>query len=279
MRYLLKKRRQVASLDKTYSFLDVYDAVAGTRLYALRLEDDRSSRGVFVRSEFALSRDEKFLQIVTGEHVQGEHSYDTAIHLATSGVELVRDADGAQFAFSDDGRFIYLMYLTDLVDTAQHAAGETLILDGDTGARLERQRDSGALFQSGARAVTVEAEDVFEVPWALQPALRKRYDAIVSSAVAVTQRAMAAHKPAISNSIFYGATEFDPRNLVIWFAFRDDAALQMAIQNGLPDQIRAVTQRALVEAGYPGEFVRPSAIGFVSEKAVNDAGGPWIYFR
>lgn len=70
MRYLLKKRHQVRSLEQTDCYLDVYDAASGAPLYSVHLDDDRSAPGFFVNSDFALSEDEKFLEIITGEHLQ-----------------------------------------------------------------------------------------------------------------------------------------------------------------------------------------------------------------
>lgn len=108
---------------------------------------------------------------------------------------------------------------------------------------------------------------------------RSRYDAQVERALHRVLRQFSGLEPPITNHIFYGATEFDPAYLTIWFAFRDEAALQRAHEIGIPDCVRAAVESALVAEGFPAGKLRTNAVGFVSERAVDEAGGPWFYFH
>ena len=57
--------------------------------------------------------------------------------------------------------------------------------------------------------------------------------------------------PKISQHFFYGAVEYSPNNLVIWYLFKANAELELAKENGLCTQLIKVTKRNLIDEGYP----------------------------
>ena len=81
--------------------------------------------------------------------------------------------------------------------------------------------------------------------------------------------------PPIVQHIAYGSIE----HLTIWYAYADDAALQLATAQGQTTAIGQLTLTALRDVGYPLEDLSDGQIGFVSYAAVEAAGGPDIYFK
>ena len=57
--------------------------------------------------------------------------------------------------------------------------------------------------------------------------------------------------PKISQHFFYGAVEYSPNNLVIWYLFKTNAELELAKENGLCTQLIKETKRNLIDEGYP----------------------------
>ncbi|WP_420629184.1 hypothetical protein [Candidatus Leptofilum sp.] len=86
-------------------------------------------------------------------------------------------------------------------------------------------------------------------------------------------------EPPLVNQVVIGSPEIHPRHLSIALAFRDDAALAEAKRKGHFGLLRQDLLKLLAEAGYPTNFLAACFLDFVSETAVNEAGGPWIYFR
>ncbi len=115
--------------------------------------------------------------------------------------------------------------------------------------------------------------------WAEVEARQQRYDALVERAIQRTLASVGPLAPPVVDHIFYGATGIDPKNLVIWFAFADEAAVAQAKAQGHADLLRRRLLAVLAEEGYPPKALDAPHIGFVGKKEVDDAGGPWMYFR
>ena len=97
---------------------------------------------------------------------------------------------------------------------------------------------------------------------------------LVSRAVRRALDSQEAAGPQIVNFIFFG--EEKPEGLVIYLAYEDAKSLETAQQSGDTEQMRRRVKEALEEEGYPPW---PGTVKFVSEQEVNEAGGPWYYFR
>lgn len=101
----------------------------------------------------------------------------------------------------------------------------------------------------------------------------------VTAAIQQTCQALGNLTPPIVDYISYGAIDLDPRHLAVWFAFADNAALAEAQACGHPAHIRSTLLRMLRKQGYPAEALSEIHVGFVGKQEVDEAGGPWIYFR
>lgn len=85
--------------------------------------------------------------------------------------------------------------------------------------------------------------------------------------------------PPIVDDEIYGAYWIDPATLTIQCLFENNDAVREAQENGTCDTIKRRIKRALRREGYPEEGVKGVQIGFASWQDVDDAGGPWRYFR
>jgi tetratricopeptide (TPR) repeat protein len=110
-------------------------------------------------------------------------------------------------------------------------------------------------------------------------AKRSFYDSKVDRAIWHVREVMRESVPPIVDQIYFGATDIDPKNLFVAFAYADSEALEQARQRGHFDLIRKEFLTALEEAGYPHDALPADKIDFVSKKEVDEQGGPWIYFR
>lgn len=61
--------------------------------------------------------------------------------------------------------------------------------------------------------------------------------------------------PKISQHFFYGAVEYSPNNLVIWYLFKTNAELELAKENGLYNNLISRTTQNLLDEGYPKEAI------------------------
>ena len=78
---------------------------------------------------------------------------------------------------------------------------------------------------------------------------------IIKKAVAKTVSAFFDKTPKIYQHFFYGAFDFAPENLVIWYLFETDDDLDKAQEIGLCAELDATTTRNLIFYGYPEEAV------------------------
>ena len=60
-------------------------------------------------------------------------------------------------------------------------------------------------------------------------------------------------KPKIYQHGFYGAVEYSPNNLAIWYLFKTNEELALAKENGLCDSLISRTTQNLIDEGYPKE--------------------------
>lgn len=81
---------------------------------------------------------------------------------------------------------------------------------------------------------------------------RKR---IIKKAVKKTLVAFSSRTPGIYDHFFYGAFDISPQNLVIWYLFETDEALEIAKESGFCDELKELTVKNLVSTGYPIEAV------------------------
>ncbi|MCB0032536.1 MAG: hypothetical protein KDE51_00835 [Anaerolineales bacterium] len=86
-------------------------------------------------------------------------------------------------------------------------------------------------------------------------------------------------QPTIVSDVVYGAIEIDPALLTIKCLFLDTAALREAQENGTCVIIKQRILEALQKEGYPQKGVEGVSVGFASQQEVDEAGGPWHYFR
>ena len=85
--------------------------------------------------------------------------------------------------------------------------------------------------------------------------------------------------PPIVDDEVYGAYWIDPATLTIQCLFENNDAVREAQENGTCDTIKRRIKTALRREGYPEKGVKGVQIGFASWQDVDDAGGPWRYFR
>lgn len=103
------------------------------------------------------------------------------------------------------------------------------------------------------------------------------YEEIIGRAL--TAELYADLHPPVVTDVVYGAIEIDPAFLTIKCLFKDAAALQEAQENGTCATIKQRIIEALQTEGYPPKGVEGVSVGFASQQEVDDAGGPWHYFR
>ena len=80
-----------------------------------------------------------------------------------------------------------------------------------------------------------------------------RLDRITKKAVNKTVKEFQNSTPKISQHFFYGAIEYSPNNLVIWYLFKTNNELALAKENGLCTQLEQKTIQNLIDEGYPKE--------------------------
>lgn len=85
--------------------------------------------------------------------------------------------------------------------------------------------------------------------------------------------------PPVKDDEVYGAYWIDPATLTIQCLFADNDALREAHTNGTCDLIKQRIKDGLRREGYPEKGVKGVQIGFASWQDVDEAGGPWRYFR
>lgn len=85
--------------------------------------------------------------------------------------------------------------------------------------------------------------------------------------------------PPIVQHFFFGTPAADPSALTVVFLFRDDEARARAEANGLTAHLTREVHRALRAEGFPEDVLPQIAVQFASKKAVDLAGGPWVYFQ
>ena len=104
----------------------------------------------------------------------------------------------------------------------------------------------------------------------------------MANAIWAVQRLRTLHEtlePPLVNHLVIGSPHIHAKHLIITLAFKDDAALAEAKSKGLFSQLRRDLLKLLAEEDYPLDSLESNFLDFVSETAVNEAGGPWIYFR
>lgn len=65
------------------------------------------------------------------------------------------------------------------------------------------------------------------------------------------QQIFSGSTPQIAEHFFYGAVEYGPQYLVIWYLFKTDAELAEARENGLCERLICATKANLLDMGYP----------------------------
>lgn len=75
----------------------------------------------------------------------------------------------------------------------------------------------------------------------------------IKKAVNKTVKEFENSTPKISQHFFYGAVEYSPNNLVIWYLFKTNDELSLARENGLCDSLISKTTQNLIDEGYPKE--------------------------
>lgn len=107
---------------------------------------------------------------------------------------------------------------------------------------------------------------------------RKR---IIKKAVKLTAAAIKDKAPQVYMHFFYGAFDIDPKNLVVWFLFKTDNELTKAKQSGLCDEIKSLTVRNLISAGYPSDALTKNCVSFTSQEDIDKKanGDHHLYFQ
>ena len=80
-----------------------------------------------------------------------------------------------------------------------------------------------------------------------------RLERKIKKAINKTVKEFEGSTPKISQHFFYGAVDYSPNNLVIWYLFKTNAELEMAKENGLYDNLITRTIQNLLDEGYPKE--------------------------
>lgn len=75
----------------------------------------------------------------------------------------------------------------------------------------------------------------------------------IKKAVNKTAKEFENSTPKISQHFFYGAVEYSPNNLVVWYLFETNDELELARENGLCTQLAQRTTQNLIDEGYPKE--------------------------
>lgn len=75
----------------------------------------------------------------------------------------------------------------------------------------------------------------------------------IKKAVNKTAKELEDSTPKVSQHFFYGAVEYSPNNLVIWYLFKTNDELALARENGLCTQLAQRTTQNLIDEGYPQE--------------------------
>lgn len=89
-----------------------------------------------------------------------------------------------------------------------------------------------------------------------------RLERKIKKAVNKTAKEFENSTPKISQHFFYGAVEYSPNNLVIWYLFKTNNELALAKENGLCAQLEQRTTQNLIDEGYPKEaFVKTKTQG------------------
>ena len=80
-----------------------------------------------------------------------------------------------------------------------------------------------------------------------------RLERKIKKAINKTVKEFESSTPRISQHFFYGAVEYSPNNVAIWYLFKTNAELEMAKENGLYDNLITRTTQNLLDEGYPKE--------------------------
>ena len=75
----------------------------------------------------------------------------------------------------------------------------------------------------------------------------------IKKAVDKTVKEFENSTPKISQHFFYGAIEYSPNNLVVWYLFKTNDELALAREIGLCSQLEQRTTQNLIDEGYPTE--------------------------